>query len=357
MKINFNEVLKNVEERIGGRNTLFTDDREVFYLTRFVSWNMNVLYANNNWYLLTDKRYFEEASRTVDWMKVVDYTESNWIEKIQSDIEFNEVHINDQLLLPKMYAMKKSMFVDKGINVIATDYGFIRDLYTEDDIQLMRKALEINEAIYDAIVCQVKPGMSEKDVEKLIIKEAANTDAEGFAFETNVASGTNTSSPVIFPSDRIIGENELITIDMGIKYKGFCSDMTRTFVVAGKVDEEVEKLWNAAHKAAMTTIEMVKEGAIPDEMYKNAMKVVTDSGYPTSAFPHGAGHCLGVELHNQPGIGQGNTVPLKAGQVLNIEPGIYIPGKFGVRIEQTVLVTKDGYEMLSKSPVYLYKNN
>ncbi len=356
MNIDFNKILKNIEERIEGRNTLFTDDRDVFYLTRFVSWNMNVLFANNKWYLLTDKRYFEEATRTVDWMEVVDYTESNWLDKIREVNQFDHVHINDKLLLPNFFNMKKQLFEGNGVEVIATDYGFIRDLYTKDDISTMKKALEINENIYEAVLPQIKVGMTEKEVEKLIILEAAKTEAEGFAFETNVASGTNTSSPVIFPTDRVINENELLTIDMGIKYKGFVSDMTRTFVVEGKLTEEEEKLWETAYKAAMTVIEMTKAGAIPDEMYHAAMKVITDAGYEKSSFPHGAGHCLGVELHNQPGIGPGNMVPLKAGQVLNIEPGIYLPHKFGTRIEQTILVTEDGYEMLSKSKVYLYKD-
>ena len=219
-----------------------------------------------------------------------------------------------------------------------------RMIKDEDEVHNIQKACEITDNCFSYILTYIKPGMTEKQIADEI-EEYYKQRTDGLSFETIVASGENSSMPHAVPTDRKIQEKDIITIDMGCKVNGYCSDMTRTFFV-GEVPEEVKKVYDLVLKNQVQTQEEFKDGAntrLLSKMVENDFKL---NGYD---LIHSLGHGVGMEIHEPPYINSKSDVQLKENMIVTNEPGIYIPGKFGVRIEDTVQITKFGCISLTKS--------
>ena len=161
-------------------------------------------------------------------------------------------------------------------------------------------------------------------------------------------SGPNTSLPHGVATDRVIREGDFITMDFGVILEGYCSDMTRT-VAVGYATDEMKKVYETVLQAQLAGIAVTKAGATGREIDGAARKVITDAGYG-QYFGHGYGHSIGMECHEAPNCNPSGTVPMETGMVSSAEPGIYLPGKFGVRIEDLVIFTPDGCENITRSP-------
>lgn len=219
-----------------------------------------------------------------------------------------------------------------------------RMIKDQEEISSLEKACEITDNCFQYILTYIKPGMTERQIADEI-EEYYKKRTEGLSFETIVASGENTSKPHAVPTDRKIQENDIITIDMGCKVNGYCSDMTRTFFV-GDVPQEVKKVYDLVLKNQKQTMEELKDGAnvrLITKMVENDFKL---NDYD---LIHALGHGVGLEIHEPPFISSKNDALLKENMVITNEPGIYIPGKFGVRIEDTVQITKFGCISLTNS--------
>ena len=219
-----------------------------------------------------------------------------------------------------------------------------RMIKDQEEISSLEKACEITDNCFSYILTYIKPGMTEKQIADEV-EEYYKQRTDGLSFETIVASGENSSMPHAVPTDRKIQEKDIITIDMGCKVNGYCSDMTRTFFV-GEVPEEVKKVYDLVLKNQVQTQEEFKDGAntrLLSKMVENDFKL---NGYD---LIHSLGHGVGMEIHEPPYINSKSDVQLKENMIVTNEPGIYIPGKFGVRIEDTVQITKFGCISLTKS--------
>ena len=228
-----------------------------------------------------------------------------------------------------------------GTEKIIEKQRMIKD---EEEIHDIKKACEITDNCFSYLLTYIKTGMTEKQIAKEI-EEYYKQRTDGVSFEPIVASGENSSMPHAVPTDRKIQEQDIITIDMGCKVNGYCSDMTRTIFV-GSVPEEVKKVYDLVLKNQMQTQEELKDGAntrLLTKMVENDFKL---NGYN---LIHSLGHGLGMEIHEPPYINIKSDAPLKENMIVTNEPGIYIPGKFGVRIEDTVQITKFGCINLTKS--------
>ena len=187
--------------------------------------------------------------------------------------------------------------------------------------------------------------MTEKLIAAEIERFFKTNGAEGVSFDPIVASGINSSMPHAVPTDKKIESGDVITIDMGCKYEGYCSDMTRTIFI-DKVPEEVKPVYDLVLKNQLSTIDECKEGA----NIKIISKLVESNfEYNNYMLIHALGHGVGLEIHELPNINSNSSSNLKENMVITDEPGIYLPGKFGVRIEDTVLITKNGCITLTNS--------
>ena len=212
----------------------------------------------------------------------------------------------------------------------------------------LRRAQEKTDAVFSEMLGVIRPGMTEKELEAELIYRLYRTGAEGLSFAPIVVSGPNTSMPHGVAGQRVLREGDFVTMDFGLICEGYCSDMTRT-VAIGHVTEEMRTVYNTVLKAQLESIAAAKAGIIGAELHGIADKIISDAGYG-EYFGHGLGHSVGIEVHDGPGASPSNPNPIPAGAVVTIEPGIYIPGKFGVRIEDFLLFEEGGNRNLTETP-------
>ena len=220
-----------------------------------------------------------------------------------------------------------------------------RMIKDEEEIECISKACKLTDDCFDHLREFIKIGMTEKEVEMEIEKFFKLNGADGNSFDSIVASGKNSSMPHAVPTDKKIEAGDIVTLDFGCKYKGYSSDMTRTIFV-GFIPEHIKPVYNLVLKNQIQTTESLKEGAnirTISKLLENDFKL---NGYE---LIHSLGHGVGLDIHEIPYINSRNDTNLKENMVITNEPGIYIPNKFGVRIEDTILITKYGAECLTKS--------
>ena len=245
------------------------------------------------------------------------------------------------------YAKYKELIRKYKINNLVETEHIIekqRMIKDEEEINNLQKACEITDNCFNYLLTYIRPGMTEKQIADEI-DEYYKRRTDGLAFDTIVASGENSSKPHTVPTNRKIEENDIITIDMGCKVNGYCSDMTRTIFV-GSIPEEIKKIYDLVLKNQVQTLEQMKDGAstrLLTKMVENDFKL---NGYD---LIHSLGHGVGLDIHEAPYVSYRSDAQLKENMVVTDEPGIYIPGKFGVRIEDTVQITKFGCISLTKS--------
>lgn len=231
-------------------------------------------------------------------------------------------------------------------NLVETEYIIEKQrmIKDEEELQNIKIACEITDNCFSYIISYIKPGMTEKQIANEI-NDYFKQRTDGLAFDTIVASGENSSKPHAVPTERKIQKEDIITIDMGCKYNGYCSDMTRTFFV-GKVPDEIKPIYDLVLKNQVQTLNDYKEGSNIRVLSKMVMNDFKLNNYD---LIHSLGHGVGLDIHEPPYINYKTDLPLKENMVVTDEPGIYVPGKFGVRIEDTVQITKSGCITLTNS--------
>ncbi len=316
------------------------------YLTNINAEGILLLTRKENIYI-TDGRYIEHVHSTLTLFDEIIVYDIHDVSKDDyenffmfcENVGFEEHYVT--------YAQYKEFVRKYKIHNLVETEKMIekqRMIKDEDEVHNIQKACEITDNCFSYILTYIKPGMTEKQIADEI-EEYYKQRTDGLSFETIVASGENSSMPHAVPTDRKIQEKDIITIDMGCKVNGYCSDMTRTFFV-GEVPEEVKKVYDLVLKNQVQTQEEFKDGAntrLLSKMVENDFKL---NGYD---LIHSLGHGVGMEIHEPPYINSKSDVQLKENMIVTNEPGIYIPGKFGVRIEDTVQITKFGCISLTKS--------
>jgi len=298
--------------------------------------------------------------RALDYIKLEKFTVVPYATYKLPDMELNVVqppHEYVPEVLKKLSARKVGVdnpynkLVDEirktmGPNVLdlSERIADARAIKHEEEVELMRKALRITEESVEKVLNELKPGVSEKAVAALVEYHMRSEGADGLAFETIVAFGPNAAYPHATVTDRTLGKDDIAVMDLGAQVSSYSSDLTRTILV-GNVGE-VKKVVEVVSEAVAVSIDFVKDGVSAEEVDGKARDIIRKSGYG-KYFIHSLGHGVGIEVHEKPRIAQGSKDVLREGMVVTIEPGVYIPGKFGVRIENMVLVRKYGAEVLN----------
>ena len=216
------------------------------------------------------------------------------------------------------------------------------------ELELMRKAQSIADQAFTEVLGRIKAGMTEKQLQAELIYCLYKNGGEGLSFDPIVVSGPNTSLPHGVAGDRVICEGDFVTMDFGVLYKGYCSDMTRTVAVS-YATEEMKKVYDTVLQAQLAGIAATKAGVTGKSVDAAARQVIEAAGYG-EYFGHGYGHSLGLEVHENPNCNPRGDTLMQENMVCSAEPGIYLPGKFGVRIEDVVVFKADGCENITASP-------
>ena len=299
----------------------------------------------------TDNRYTESAEANIKNFEVIDImTEKGYIGCLNKAIaEFGVKTLGyeeDYLTAAELFRYEKNLNarlvpMNEKIN------GF-RATKEDWELDLMRKAQAITDKAFSEVITRIKSGMTELELQAELIYCLYKNGATGLAFDPIVVSGPNTSMPHGVAGERVICEGDFVTLDFGALYQGYCSDMTRT-VAVGFATEEMEKVYNTVLEAQLAGLAVSKAGVLGCEVDAAARKVIGDAGYG-EYFGHGYGHSLGLEIHESPSPNGRNQQPMPENAVCSAEPGIYLPGKFGVRIEDVVIFKADGHENITSSP-------
>ncbi len=227
----------------------------------------------------------------------------------------------------------------------------MRAIKSEDEINLIRNSVRLNEKVFQGLFKTISPKMSEIDVAIEIETVMRTLGAESAAFSTIVAAGSNSALPHAVPTGRLLGRGQPIVVDMGLILSGYCSDMTRTFVL-GTPDKRYSDLHRVVRRAQIAGIKAVKAGTPACTVDRAARKIISDAGYG-KYFGHSLGHGVGQAVHEHPRVSAKSRGKLKAGMVITIEPGVYIPGWGGIRLENMVVVREDGCEDLNRDTTWL----
>ena len=218
----------------------------------------------------------------------------------------------------------------------------------EGELALMRRAQAITDETFRAILNFIRPGMTEREIAARLVYELMSRGGEKVSFDPIVAAGTNGSRPHAVPGDQVVDTGMFITMDFGCKVEGYCSDMTRT-VALGHPTQEMEEVYNAVLAAQRAGINAARAGVTGQEIDEAARRVLREAGYE-EYFTHSFGHSLVVDIPESPNASAREKRPMPAGAVISAEPGVYIPGKFGVRIEDVLILHENGCEDITRSP-------
>ena len=299
----------------------------------------------------TDSRYIESAQNNLKGFEVLEINRQNsYIARLNAaivDFGVSALGFEESDMTVGQFNYYKEQLqadlkpYDKQINSF-------RAMKEDWELNLMRKAQAITDKAFPEVITRIRVGMTELELQAELIYCLYKNGATGLAFDPIVVSGPNTSLPHGVAGERVIQAGDFITMDFGASYQGYCSDMTRT-VAVGFVTEEMEKVYNTVLKAQLTALAISKAGVPGKDIDAAARKVIADAGYG-EYFGHGYGHSLGLQVHESPSPNGANENGMPIGAVASAEPGIYLPGKFGVRIEDVIIYRENGHENITASP-------
>ncbi len=329
---------------------LITSEPGEFYAVGFHGEGVTLITAEESWYF-TDTRYIEAAQETVKFAHVsLPEKGKNYRQTVDELIREKGLEVigfedaEMTVAAHEQWANDLSAPMKAASNLL----GSLRACKDEEEVQAMKEAQRIAEEALAQTVEFIKPGMTEKEVAAYLEYRMISLGAEKKSFDTIVASGPNSSKPHAVPGERKIRQGDFLTVDFGCVYKGYCSDTTRTFVI-GEATDEMRKVYDTVLQAQLAGIAAAKAGLSGKEIDAAARKVIDDAGYG-EYFGHSFGHSLGIEIHENPNLAPSNPEPMPIGAVVSAEPGIYLPGKFGVRIEDVLILGEDGCENITKYP-------
>ena len=308
----------------------------------------NVVVTPEACYYFTDSRYIEAANDLITGAEITmtdrnrnyramvqEVIDKHGIQKLGFEEEYMSVsafHVWEEGLTAALVPAQK----------LVNDLRAAKD---EEEIALMLKAQEITDKAFDEICKFIQPGMTEQEIAAKLQYDMLRFGAMRMSFDPIVASGPNGSKPHAIPGERKVQKGDFITMDFGCVYGGYCSDMTRT-VALGQPSDEMKKVYGIVLDAQKMAQDAVAAGKLCRDIDAIARNYIYSHGYE-GRFGHGLGHSVGIDIHEDPRFNQVSTAVLKAGQVMTVEPGIYLPGVGGVRIENSVVVREGGCEVLT----------
>ena len=323
------------------------------YLSGFTGSAGWLLISASNAFLAVDFRYVEQAKKEAPDFDVIHVKGdlANWLPNLASDSGFKKVgfEADDVPLAIYQQLCKAAGDNDRQIQLFPTSglVESVRAVKEPEEIELITEAVKLADAAFDHAKSAICPGVSEKEVAWALERFLRESGSEPMPFDIIVASGPNAALPHAKPSEKVILENESVVIDLGARVNGYCSDLSRTFFLGGE-DKTFSKIYDIVLGAQLTALAAIASGISGDQADRLARAVVEQAGY-SDAFGHGLGHGVGLGAHESPRLGPGSSDLLVDGMVFTVEPGIYIAGWGGVRIEDTVVMENGKVRALTRA--------
>ena len=323
------------------------------YVSGFTGSAGYLLISSTEALLCTDFRYIEQAGRQAPEFQVERIRGGlEWFPRLCAKLGVKEVGFESADMTVRSHEAFLKAIKDAGGNNLSLKgtlevVEMLRAWKDEEELGLITRAVEIADEAIDEVSPTIEAGQTEAEVAWRLEKAMRQKGAESLSFEIIVGSGPNGALPHHRAAERLIALGEPIVIDMGAKYRGYCSDLTRT-IVLGEPDETFRKVYNIVLEAQLAAESAVEEGMTGGGVDNLARQIIQDAGYGES-FGHGLGHGVGLEVHEYPGVGPKSDHVMANGMVFTIEPGIYIPGWGGVRIEDVLVLEKGRGRVLSKA--------
>ncbi|MCM1314957.1 MAG: aminopeptidase P family protein [Prevotella sp.] len=344
------ERYKKIFDHIKIDCALITSDINRRYFTGMKSSAGVVAIFPEKMYLLVDFRYIEKARVTVKNAEVIELTAlKSQLSELLKKHGAKTISIESETMTVKTLNSYKHFFKEIDIDdsdSLSNAINHLRMIKNESEIENIRKAQEIAEKSLSELLPFIKSGKTEREIANELNRLMFANGAEDISFETIVLSGKNTSMPHGVPSDKQVQNGEFILMDFGAVWNGYHSDMTRT-ICLGEPDEEMKKVYNIVLEAQLAGLKTARAGITGSELDKVSRDIIEKAGYGEN-FGHSLGHGVGLEIHEKPNASPNNKSILEKNSVVTIEPGIYIAGKFGVRIEDFVILTENGCDNLTK---------
>ena len=331
---------------------LITDELNQRYATGFAFTDGAVLITLDRAFLLTDSRYIEAAQKSVSGDITVRMFGAG--KRLSQLVREAMTECSVKMLGAEEFSLSHGAYLNwqrvLGVELHPCQSLFYRLRASKDEAEIrsMRRAQAIAEKALDDVLGIIRPGITERDIAAEISYRMLKHGGEGNSFDPIAVTGANSSMPHGVPSDAVVREGDFITMDFGCIKDGYCSDMTRT-VAVGMPSDEMRSVYQIVLNAQLAGIAAAKAGVTGERVDAAARKVISDAGYG-AYFGHSFGHSLGLDIHEHPIAAPGVHAKLPEHTVISAEPGIYLPGKFGVRIEDVMHLTADGAEILTRSP-------
>lgn len=338
--------IRRFREKVKRSSILITKPSNIFYITGVMADSTFILIEGNDIKIITNFIYF-------------DHIKENLKENCPDGklIMFSGADLYDHFSKRRKYYfeaghMTYSMFEkfkDRSISLLPGGEMIekVRSCKSEDEIDKIRKAVKITDKTFRDVIKFIKPGKTEKEVSDFIESCQKKYGASKNSFDTIAAFGENASLPHAVVSDTVIKKGKMLKMDYGARYQDYCSDMTRT-VFVGKADKRFKEIYGIVLSAQLKAIDAIKPGVKAADIDKVARDYISKKGFG-DRFGHSLGHGLGIDVHENPAVSSRSDKKLEEGNVITVEPGIYIPGWGGIRIEDDVVVRKDGPEILTAS--------
>lgn len=344
--------IKKIQAAIGDISALvLTDPVSIRYASGFYITDGAAVIGHDKAWLVTDSRYVEAAEKAVHDMDVLCTAANRGVDVILREIftqnGFRRAGAEEERMSHSAWAdMEKTLGVP--LAEAGTVLMELRASKDRDEVDAITAAQRIAEKALDEVLGIIRPGLTEKDVAAELVYRMYKYGGEANSFDPIVVTGANSSMPHGVPGDTVIKDGDFVTMDFGTVYNGYCSDMTRT-VAVGHANSEMKKVYETVLSAQLAGIETAAPGVPGREIHEAARKLIAAAGYG-AYFGHGFGHSLGLEIHEAPGARPNNDKPMPEGAVISAEPGIYLPGRFGVRIEDMLWLHDGTAENLTLAP-------
>jgi Xaa-Pro aminopeptidase len=320
------------------------------YLSGFTGTSANLVITSHSAQLITDFRYVEQAGQQAPDFTVVRH-ERDILQCVGEEVKKQGVK---RLAFEQDYVTyalyQKLAGCTQGVELVPVQ-GMIEELRlikTPEEIKVIKEAAHIADQAFAHILEFIKPGVTERQVANELEFTMRRLGATASSFDTIVASGPRSALPHGVATDKSIQSGELVTLDFGAYYQGYCSDITRTIAV-GKPDPKLEEIYSIVLKAQLNGVQNIRPGMRGIEGDALTREIIREAGF-AEYFGHGTGHGVGLEIHEGPTLSPRGEQKLEPGMVVTVEPGIYLPGLGGVRIEDDVVITEQGCDVLTSSP-------